>query len=185
MGRNLFSSLAIKDSLKVAFLEKNSTNPNKYLVTITVCAQAEKIKIELDKKLSLFRNRFFFRVCNKLPNWHFKNQAQLDTVSFSTDLSVLEIWVFLNQVYFKLENKSSCDELDHFSSLIITYLVIIQLYNKKIKIGPIFDSWSRAHVIPYGNSHCTVVVWLLSRIGCFIRDNICTYKSCLEGDFKK
>ena len=38
MGRNLFSSLAIKDNLKVAFLEKKSTNPNKYLVTITVWA---------------------------------------------------------------------------------------------------------------------------------------------------
>ena len=41
MGRNLFSSLAIKDNLKVAFLEKNSTNPNKYLVTITVWALAQ------------------------------------------------------------------------------------------------------------------------------------------------
>ena len=27
MGRNLFSSLGIKDNLKVAYLEKNSSNP--------------------------------------------------------------------------------------------------------------------------------------------------------------
>ena len=33
MGRNLFSSLAIKDNLKVAYLEKNSNNPKKCLVT--------------------------------------------------------------------------------------------------------------------------------------------------------
>ena len=26
---------------------------------------------------------FFFRVCNKLPNWHFKNQAQIDTAIVS------------------------------------------------------------------------------------------------------
>ena len=32
MGRNLFSSLAIKDNLKVAFLEKNSNNPSICLV---------------------------------------------------------------------------------------------------------------------------------------------------------
>ena len=41
MGRNSFSSLAIKNNLKVAFWEKNSTNPNKYLVTITVWALAQ------------------------------------------------------------------------------------------------------------------------------------------------
>ena len=41
MGRNLFSSLAIKDKLKVAFLEKNSKNPKIYLVTITVWALAQ------------------------------------------------------------------------------------------------------------------------------------------------
>ena len=41
MGRNLFSSLAIKDNLKVACLEKNSTNPKIYLVTITVWALAQ------------------------------------------------------------------------------------------------------------------------------------------------
>ena len=41
MGRNLFSSLAIKDNLKVAFSEKNSTNPKIYLVTITVWALAQ------------------------------------------------------------------------------------------------------------------------------------------------
>ena len=35
MGRNLFSSLAIKDNLKVAYLEKNSNNPNIYLVTVS------------------------------------------------------------------------------------------------------------------------------------------------------
>ena len=29
----------------------------------------------------MIRNRFFFRVCNKLPNWHLKNQAQIDTAS--------------------------------------------------------------------------------------------------------
>ena len=33
MGRNLFSSLAIKDNLKVAYLEKNSSNPKICLVT--------------------------------------------------------------------------------------------------------------------------------------------------------
>ena len=33
MGRNLFSSLAIKDNLKVAYLEKNSNNPKICLVT--------------------------------------------------------------------------------------------------------------------------------------------------------
>ena len=33
MGRNLFSSLDIRDNLKVAYLEKNSNNPNIYLVT--------------------------------------------------------------------------------------------------------------------------------------------------------
>ena len=32
MGRNLFSSLAIKDNLKVAFLEKKSNNPSICLV---------------------------------------------------------------------------------------------------------------------------------------------------------
>ena len=36
MGRNLFSSLDIRDNFKVAFLEKNSNNPKIYLVTITV-----------------------------------------------------------------------------------------------------------------------------------------------------
>ena len=43
--------------------------------------QAVKIKFELEKKSSLFRNRFFSQVCNKVPNWDFKNQAQIDTVS--------------------------------------------------------------------------------------------------------
>ena len=41
MGRNLFSSLAIRDNLKVAILEKNSTNPKIYLATITVWALAQ------------------------------------------------------------------------------------------------------------------------------------------------
>ena len=36
MGRNLFSSLDIRDNFKVAYLEKNSNNPKIYLVTITV-----------------------------------------------------------------------------------------------------------------------------------------------------
>jgi hypothetical protein len=36
MGRNLFSSLDIRDNFKVAFLEKNSNNPKIYRVTITV-----------------------------------------------------------------------------------------------------------------------------------------------------
>ena len=36
MGRNLFSSLDIRDNFKVAFLEKKSNNPKIYLVTITV-----------------------------------------------------------------------------------------------------------------------------------------------------
>ena len=42
--------------------------------------QAVKIKFELDKKIKFVLKSIFFRVCNKLPNWHFKNQAQIDTV---------------------------------------------------------------------------------------------------------
>ena len=50
MGRNLFSSLAIKDNLKVAFLEKNSNNPKIYLVTMTAFHWDEA------KNLSLMSN---------------------------------------------------------------------------------------------------------------------------------
>ena len=47
------------------------------------------------KKSSLIRNRFFFLVYNKLPNWHFKNQAQIDNayvfILIST-LCFIKIW---------------------------------------------------------------------------------------------
>ena len=43
----------------------------------TACV-ACKNQVRTRKKIE-FRNRFFFRVCNKLPNWHFKNQVQIDT----------------------------------------------------------------------------------------------------------
>ena len=37
--------------------------------------RTQKKKIKFDSK------SIFFRVCNKLPNWHFKNQAQIDTAN--------------------------------------------------------------------------------------------------------
>ena len=43
--------------------------------------QAVKIKFELEKKIKFDSKSIFFRVCNKLPNWHFKNQAQIDTAN--------------------------------------------------------------------------------------------------------
>ena len=61
MGRNLFLSLAIKDNLKVAFLEKNSTNPNKYLVTITVWALAQLFCLMLiTRSKSVYMTNFPF-----------------------------------------------------------------------------------------------------------------------------
>ena len=41
--------------------------------------QAVKVKFELDRKNQVGFKLNFFRVCKKLPNWHFKNQAQIDT----------------------------------------------------------------------------------------------------------
>ena len=42
-----------------------------------------------------------------------------------TNISLLEIGVFLNQIYFKLEKKSSCDELDFFSSWNLIFLLVV------------------------------------------------------------
>ena len=64
MGRNLFSSLAIKDNLKVAFLEKNSSNPNKYLVTITVWALAQLFCLML---ITRSKSGYMTRFSQKMP----------------------------------------------------------------------------------------------------------------------
>ena len=41
--------------------------------------QAVKVKFELDRKNQVCFKLDFFQVCKRLPNWHFKNQAQIDT----------------------------------------------------------------------------------------------------------
>ena len=40
--------------------------------------QAVKTKFELKKNQVWFEIDFFFQVCNKLPNWNFKNQELID-----------------------------------------------------------------------------------------------------------
>ena len=39
-----------------------------------------KNQVRTRQKIKFVSKSIFFRVCNKLPNWHFKNQAQIDTV---------------------------------------------------------------------------------------------------------
>ena len=83
MGRNLFSSLAIKDNLKVAFLEKNSTNPNKYLVTSSVTTIKKKFEpvcilsnIDTPQPKSCYFT--FPSILKKIPGWTFRfNWIQL------------------------------------------------------------------------------------------------------------
>ena len=40
-----------------------------------------KNQVRTRKKIKFDSKSIFFQVCNKLPNWHFKNQAQIDTAS--------------------------------------------------------------------------------------------------------
>ena len=40
-----------------------------------------KNQVRTWQKIKFVSNSIFFRVCNKLPNWHFKNQAQIDTAN--------------------------------------------------------------------------------------------------------
>ena len=55
-----------------------------------------KNQVRTQQISSLFRNRFFFQVCNKLPNWLFKNQAQIDT-------AIVNFWI-LNPVFTKIQS---------------------------------------------------------------------------------
>ena len=50
-----------------------------------------KNQVRTRKRINFDSKSIFIRVCNKLPNWHFKNQAQIDTARVSkTDIYVLE-----------------------------------------------------------------------------------------------
>ena len=42
-----------------------------------------KNQVRTRKKIKFDSKSIFFWVCNKLPNWHFKNQAQIDTTKVS------------------------------------------------------------------------------------------------------
>ena len=42
-----------------------------------------KNQVRTRQKIKFVSKAIFFRVCNKLPNWHFKNQAQIDTMIVS------------------------------------------------------------------------------------------------------
>ena len=71
---------SISNSKKNRFRNKLDFLLSSHLI-FTACV-ACKNQVRTRKKIE-FRNRFFFRVCNKLPNWHFKNQVQIDTVIVS------------------------------------------------------------------------------------------------------
>ena len=49
-----------------------------------------KNQVRTRQKIKFVSKSIFFRVCNKLPNWHFKNQAQIDTVKITFLLSEVE-----------------------------------------------------------------------------------------------
>ena len=40
-----------------------------------------KNQVRTRQKIEFVSKSIFFQVCNKLPNWHFKNQAQIDTAN--------------------------------------------------------------------------------------------------------
>ena len=64
MGRNLFSSLDIRDNFKVAFLEKKSINPKIHLVTITVWALAQFICLML---ITRSKKGYLTKIFQKMP----------------------------------------------------------------------------------------------------------------------
>ena len=60
-----------------------------------------KNQVRTRQKIEFVSNSIFFRVCSKLPNWHFTNQAQIDTAIISdvyradvycTDLIRIYLW---------------------------------------------------------------------------------------------
>ena len=56
-----------------------------------------KNQVRTRKKIKFDSKSIFWRVWNKLPNWHFKNQAQIDTVCASWGLFFL--WNRLSLVW--------------------------------------------------------------------------------------
>ena len=62
---------------------------NLIFTACVACKNQVRTRLEFEFVL----NSIFFRVCNKLPNWHFKNQAQIDTV--------LVLYVFLSAPHFR------------------------------------------------------------------------------------
>ena len=55
------------------------SNINLITKFIFVGYTGSKNQVWTRKKIKFDLKSIFFRVCNKLPNWHFKNQAQIDT----------------------------------------------------------------------------------------------------------
>ena len=70
---------SISNSKKNRFLNKLDFLSTSNLI-FTACI-ACKNQVRTRQKIEFASKTIFFRVCNKLPNWHFKNQAQIDTVT--------------------------------------------------------------------------------------------------------
>ena len=57
-----------------------------------------KNQVRTRKKIKFDSKSIFFQVCNKLPNWHFKNQAQIDTVIWPIKWTRLVYFLRLSKV---------------------------------------------------------------------------------------
>ena len=112
--------------------------------------QAVKIKFELEKKKSLIRN-WFISSLFKLPNWHVKNQVQIDTgiAMANSEIHILE-WIMATKLYgsvwgILLFVAAICG----FVSSIASYIFITYRQRYEIKWPPGFFSWIKiGWVIP-------------------------------------
>ena len=72
---------SVLDSWKIKFEKSSLTNWTEFSKLIFAGYTGSKNQVRTRKKIKFDSKSIFFKICNKLPNWHFKNQAQIDTVS--------------------------------------------------------------------------------------------------------
>ena len=73
--------------VKIDFDKLDLSLQKSILKLIFVGYTGSKNQVRTRKKIKFDLKWFFFQVCNKLPNWHFKNQAQIDIGSMCQDLT--------------------------------------------------------------------------------------------------
>ena len=88
---------------------------------------SSKNQVRTRQKIKFVSKSIFFRVCNKLPNWHFKNQAQIDTANDLKRFGIIvELQISLIEVKFKSIVLVKDRNLCHF--LFLFFLIYVSLF---------------------------------------------------------